>query len=50
MLWVPYLDLGAFCVEFACFSCVCVGSLHVLWLPPAVQKHVCVAKLDTQIT
>ena len=22
------------------FSCACVGSLWVLWLPPTVQKHV----------
>jgi len=34
-------QLGPFCVEFACSSRVCVGSLRVLWLPPTVQKHVC---------
>lgn len=35
---VPGFDLqfgwGLFCVEFACSTCVCVGSLQVLGLPP----------------
>ena len=28
-----------FCVEFACSPRVCVGSLRVLRLPPADQRH-----------
>ena len=30
---------GRFCVAFACSPCVCVVTLHVLHLPPTVQKH-----------
>jgi len=32
---------GPFCVEFACFPCVCMGSLRVPQLPPTAQKHAC---------
>ena len=35
------LELGPFCVEFACYPCVCVGSLRVLQLLPTIQKHAC---------
>jgi len=34
-------QLGPFCVELACSSCVCVGSLWVLRLPPTTQKRAC---------
>jgi len=30
-------QLGPFYVEFACSPRVCMGSLHVLWLPPTTQ-------------
>lgn len=30
---------GSLCEKFVCFLFVWVGSLHVLWLPPTVQKH-----------
>ncbi len=29
--------VGAYCLEFACSSCVCVGFLWVHQLPPTVQ-------------
>lgn len=28
-----------FCVDFACFPLVCVGSLQIFWLSPAAQRH-----------
>lgn len=32
---------GPFCVWSACFTCVFLGSLQVLWFNPTVQKHKC---------
>lgn len=42
MQWLVLAPHGKkLCVEFADSPCVCVGSLHVPWLPPTVQKYPC---------
>ena len=37
---IPDWDVrGPFCEEFACFPCVCLCFLRVVWFPPIVQRH-----------
>lgn len=35
---------GGIMVQFPCSLCACVSSLWALWLPPRIQRHVCLMK------
>lgn len=40
--------LGTSCVQFACSLCVCLTSLHVVSVPPTLQRQTCWANWNFQ--